>query len=160
MAKVKIIFVGGTELIDEAIETITCGKHSHVAVLTNGYVYEASGIPDTEDPNPDKYPGLWKHRENKYDGNPYAKVIEMEVPNKEAGDIWAESMIGTPYAFGGCAIGALHDLTTLNIPGDGTLTMNCSEFATRYLRACNADILHGIYADDVTPADDEKALTA
>jgi hypothetical protein len=161
MAKVKVIFVGGDTVIDKTIKTVTNGQYSHVAIQTTDpqgkpCIYEASGIPDEIEKDP--YPGVWRHRADKYDGNPYAKFISIDLPDKEAADAWAESKVGTLYAYPGCVLGGLHDLTGVNLPLDGELTMNCSEFSTRFLREGSLDILHGLFADGITPMDDERAL--
>jgi hypothetical protein len=152
--KAIVVFVGGNTFVDKTIEFFSHGKHSHVAVFTNGYTYEAKGEKEENDP----YPGVWKREGNKYADDPYAKFVEVELPNKEAADKWADSVLGTLYAYAGCGDGLLHDVLNANLPCDGQLTMNCSEFTTRYLREGGCDILHGVYADAVTPADDERAL--
>ena len=156
MSKVTVIFVGGTSFVDKVIDGVSHGVHSHVAVKALGGVLEALGVKDEED----KYPGVWAHSADKYDNDPNAKFVEVDVPDVEAADKWAEGIISTPYAYVGCIDGGLHDMLGTNLPCDGQLTMNCSETVTRYLRAGKCDLLHGVYADAITPADDEKALEA
>ncbi|MBP2652167.1 MAG: hypothetical protein H6Q74_2992 [Firmicutes bacterium] len=43
-------------------------------------------------------------------------------------------------------------LQALQLPGDGEVTVNCSEAVCRILRCGGLDILPGVYADGVTPA--------
>ena len=50
------------------------------------------------------------------------------------------------------------EVTDQQIPGVGEVTVNCSEAVCRILRAGGVDVLPGVYADCVTPANLLKAL--
>lgn len=147
MSKVTVIFVYGDGFIDKIIDGVTDGIYSHTAIKILGGVVEALGVKDPGD----DYPGIWLHPADKYDNNPNAKFIDVEIPDLSGAEETARKLIGKLYGYTDCIVGGLHDITGLNIPGDGDITDNCSETVPRILRGGGLNILPGIYADDITP---------
>lgn len=155
MAKVTLIFVGGSGKIDKLITDITGGEFSHVAGFLFDSIYESTGMKEEQDP----YPGVWLHRPDKYDGNPAAVRVEVEVPNLPALQAEARRLLGRIYGYTDCVKGGLYDLLRIELPSND-YALNCSETWTRLLRAGGCDPLHGVPADVVTPADLYRAVTA
>jgi hypothetical protein len=155
MSKVTVIFVHGDSIVDKIIDDVSKGNYSHVAIKIIGGTLEALGMKDSNDP----YPGIWKHDINKYDNNPYVKMIDVELPDLPSAESEANSLIGKPYGYIDCVDGGAYDLTGKQLPADGELTANCSETVTRILRAGGFNILPDIEADCVTPMDLYRELT-
>ncbi|MBP2656497.1 MAG: hypothetical protein H6Q73_4066 [Firmicutes bacterium] len=86
------------------------------------------------------------------------RTITVDVPNIGDAELEAKRLRNTPYGWIDCVNGGLHDITGCQLPGDGEVTVNCSEAVTRILRAGGLDIMQGVYADGVTPADLMRAL--
>jgi hypothetical protein len=86
-----------------------------------------------------------------YDGHK-ATIITVDVPNIEDAELEAKRLLNTPYGWWDCINGGIREITGYQLPGDGELTVNCSEAVCRILRAGGLDILPGAYADGVTPA--------
>jgi len=145
--KVNVLFYFGDNLIGKVIDVVEGkGKDpSHTGIFMFGKLLEA--MPD----------GFIESPATTYDGLD-TKIITVDVPNMEAAEDKAKKLLGKPYGYIDCVNGGLHDLTGKNVPGDGEITVNCSEAVTRILRAGGLDILPGLYADNVTPADLLKAL--
>jgi hypothetical protein len=53
-------------------------------------------VPDSGD----KYPGVWLHAADKYDNNPNAEFVEIDLPNLAAAEVEARRLIGTLYDTG------------------------------------------------------------
>ncbi|MBP2644305.1 MAG: hypothetical protein H6Q67_2192 [Firmicutes bacterium] len=87
------------------------------------------------------------------------KIVAVDVPDIDDAELEAKRLLNTPYGWTSCVNGGIHDITGYQIPGDGEVTVNCSEVVCRILRAGGLDILPGVYADGVTPADLFRALT-
>jgi len=90
--------------------------------------------------------------------NSRTKIVSVEVPNIADAEAEAKRLLYTPYGWSDCVNGGIYDTTGVMLPGDGEITVNCSEAVTRILRAGGVDVLPGVYADCVTPADLLKAL--
>ena len=146
MSKVTLIFVGGDGRVDKLIEGVSGGDVSHVACLLFDSVYESTGMKEESDP----YPGVWLHRPDKYNGNPDAQVIEVEVPNIEGLKAEARRLLGTPYAFGGCVKTGIFDMLEIELP-DNDWTMHCSETVTRLLRGGELPVLQKNKAGVIDP---------
>jgi len=145
--KVNVLFYFGHDWIGKVIDAVEGkGKDpSHTGIfMFRGLLEAVKG-------------GFVKSPATTYDGLE-TKIIFVDVPNMEAAEAKAQVLLGTPYGYIDCITGGLHDLTGKNVPGDGEITVNCSEAVTRILRAGGLDILPGVYADDVTPADLLMAL--
>ena len=136
MAKVVLIFVGGDSNVDRVIETVSKGDVSHVAGLLFDSAYESTGLKEESDP----YPGVWLHWPDKYNSNPDARFIEVDVPDIEGLKTEARRLLGTPYAYGGCIKTGIYDLLDIQLP-DKDWTMHCSETWTRLLRNGGANVL-------------------
>lgn len=135
-SKVVMVFVGGDSWLDKEIETVSEGDVSHAAGILFDSTYEAIGLKEETD----KYPGVWLHRLNKYNGNPYAKFIEVEIPDIEGLKDEARKLLGTLYGYMNCGRTAVYDLTGIQIP-DNSLTVMCSETWTRLLRGGKVNVL-------------------
>lgn len=146
LSKLKVVFVGGNSVIDQVINDVTHGTVSHVAVEILGGTLEAKGMKEESD----KYPGVWLHEPGKYDSNPLARIMFVDVPDVPGAEAEARKLIGTLYGYTDCVRGGMRDLTGVELPGN-TLTANCSETVTRVLRAGGLDVLPGVPADCVTP---------
>jgi len=85
-------------------------------------------------------------------------VATVDIPKIEDAELEAKRLLYTPYGYIDCINGGIHDITGVQVPGDGEVTVNCSEAVTRILRAGGLDVLPGVYADCVTPADLYRAL--
>ncbi|MBP2653368.1 MAG: hypothetical protein H6Q73_937 [Firmicutes bacterium] len=92
-----------------------------------------------------------------YDGHK-TTIITVDVPDIDDAELEAKRLLNTPYGYLDCINGGIREITGRQIPGDGEVTVNCSEAVTRILRAGGLDILPGIYADGVTPAALMEAL--
>jgi len=145
--KVNVLFYYGNNWIGKIIDTVEGkGKDpSHTGIFMFGYLLEAMEHGFIESPV-DEYKDC------------DTKIITVDVPSLQAAEVKAQELLGKPYGYIDCLSGGLHDLTGKNILGDGEITVNCSEAVCRILRAGGLDILPGVYADDVTPADLLKAL--
>lgn len=153
MAKVTLIFVGGTGKVDKLITDVTGGMYSHVAGFLFDSVYESTGMKEEQDP----YPGVWLHRPDKYTGNPAVKYVEVEVPDLPGLQTEARRLLGRIYGYTDCVKGGLYDLLKIELPSND-YALNCSETWTRLLRAGGFDPLPGVPADVVTPADLYRAV--
>ena len=148
MAKVVLIFVGGDSFIDEKIEKVSKSGDmniSHVAALLWG-TYESTGIKEEEDP----YPGVWIHRPDKFFGNPYARFIEVEIPDIAGFEAEARRLLGTRYGYPDCAATAVFDLTGIQLP-DSDNTVHCSETITRLCRGGQLNALPEITPGCIDP---------
>jgi len=148
MAKVVLVFVGGDSFIDEEIEKVSKSGDvniSHVAALLWG-TYESTGIKEDDDP----YPGVWIHRPNKFFDNPYARFIEIEVPDMNGFEAEARRLLGTRYGLPDCASTAVFDLTGIQLP-DSDKLVHCSETITRLCRCGKMDVLPNIKAGCIDP---------
>jgi hypothetical protein len=175
MSKITVVFVGGDSGVDKVIDTVTNGNISHVAIKILGGTLEALGIKDSVD----KYPGVWLHDTAKYDNNPYADYIDIDLPDLASAEKKAKLLLGKFYSYIGCIEGGAYDLfgvqlhpwltkvinvltiKALGLPVNidtGEWTMNCSETVTRILRAGGLNILPGVDADCITPEDLRVAL--
>jgi len=145
--KVDVLFYYGHDWIGKVIDAVEGkGKDpSHTGLFMFGGLLEA--VKE----------GFVKSPATTYDGLE-TKIITVDVPDMEAAEVKAKALLGKRYGYIDCVNGGLHDLTGKNVPGDGEITVNCSEAVCRILRAGGLDILPGVYADDVTPADLLKAL--
>ena len=150
---VKLIFVHGegTE-VDKTIEYFSNGDYVHVAVAlpSLGYIVESLGTLEKDLEGNDIVPGVRKSDINKYDG---ANVIikELTVPNIEGSEAEANKLLGTFYGYSDCVDGGVYDRTGIELKGDGELTVDCSECATRVVREGGINVLPNLRADCVTP---------
>lgn len=87
-----------------------------------------------------------------------SRMVVIDVPNIGDAQLEAKRLLNTPYGYIDCVNAGIYDVTGKMIPGDGELTVSCSEAVTRILRAGGLDVLPGVYADCVTPADLLRAL--
>ncbi|WP_094607718.1 hypothetical protein SPSIL_009200 [Sporomusa silvacetica DSM 10669] len=150
MAKVVLIFVGGDSEIDKFIEHFSNGEDvniSHAAMLLLNSTLESTGVKEGNDP----YPGVWPHDPAKYVDNPYAKFIEIEVPNLTAGEAEARKLIGTPYGPGDCFRAGVYEMFGWKIP-DNAFTMDCSEMDARVVRAMEVPVLPELEPGQIAPA--------
>ncbi|MBP2643785.1 MAG: hypothetical protein H6Q67_1672 [Firmicutes bacterium] len=149
LAEIQVLFSYPVSPFGHLIDAVegAGADPSHSAIFMLGGILEALDN------------GFVKSPLNAYEGRK-TTVITVKVPDMEAAEVEAGKLLGTPYGYIDCVNGGLHDLTGANIPGDGELTVDCSEAVTRILRAGGLDILPGLYADCVTPADLLEALTA
>lgn len=147
MTKVTVIFVSGTSIVDKVIDAVSHGKYSHVAIKILNGVVEALGVKDQGD----KYPGTWIHDASKYDNNPDAIFIDVDLPDIDRAATEASTLIGKPYGYIDCINGGVYDLTGYQLPADKGITENCSETITRILRAGGFNILPDVTADCITP---------
>lgn len=106
----------------------------------------------------DLYAGVWIHDADKYDNDPNAVFIDVDVPDLEGAETEARKLIATHYGYLDCVVGGYYDITGKQIPADGGITANCSETVTLILRAGGFNVLPGVEADAVTPNDLYKAL--
>lgn len=153
MAKVTLIFVGGDSTVDRLIDTVSKGDVSHVACLLFDSVLESTGLKDESDP----YPGVWLHRPDKYNSNPDARFIEVEVPDIEALKTEARRLLGTPYAYGGCLKTGIFDMLDIQLP-DNDWTMHCSETITRLLKGGKVPLLPLLVPGVIDPYRLEKTI--
>jgi len=150
MSKMVVGFVGGDTDLDKFIEKFSHGEDvdvSHAFLMLFGSTYESTGAKEEQDP----YPGVWLHNPDKFIDDQHAKFIEVEVPNKRAGEDKARELLGTLYGYTDCLETGLKELFNISIP-DNELSMHCSETVTRILRAAGIDILPNIEAGQVSPA--------
>ena len=150
MTTVKVGFVGGDTLLDKAIEGFSGSQYadiSHTYIYLFDSILEAEGVKQYSDP----YPGVWLHPADKYDGNPHAKTVEIDLPDLAAAQSKARELIGTLYGYSDCIVTATKFLTGYNIFSGGELTMHCSETVTRILRAGGLPVCPGLQADEVSP---------
>ena len=155
MDKLTVIFVSGDSEVDKIIDEVSHGPISHVAIKILGSVLEAEGIKDPTD----KFPGVWLHPLDKYDNDPHAIFIDIDIPYLIDAEGEARRLLATPYGYIDCIRGGIHDLTGIDIRGN-TITANCSETVTRILRSGCFSILPDVPPDDVTPNDIYRVLTA
>ena len=156
MDKVTVIFVHGDILIDKVIDVVTNGPYSHVAIKVPGVgLLESLAAMHYGIIPPCVLISPWR----KYDGNPDAKFIDIEVPNLAAGQDEAERLFGRPYGYIDCLGGAERDMTGANPKGDGEWSDDCSEAVTRVLRSCEINVLPDVNADNVTPMALYRELT-
>jgi hypothetical protein len=151
-----VIFVRGSKgnTVDRVIDDVSRGEFSHVAIKILDSIVEALGEPDLGD----KYPGVWAHNPEKYDGAD-VEVVPVELPDLPSAEAEARSLIGTFYGYTDCIRGGLYDLTGVTLQGN-KFTANCSETVTRILRAGGLDVLPGVPPDCITPNDLYRAVTA
>ncbi|MBP2658501.1 MAG: hypothetical protein H6Q69_1533 [Firmicutes bacterium] len=142
-----------SQFIDREINTISHGEYGHVAIKILGGTLEALGVPDSGD----KYPGVWLHAADKYDNNPNAEFVEIDLPNLAAAEVEARRLIGTLYGYGDCVRGAIYETTGIRIPGN-SITADCSETVTRVVRAGEFSVLPNFYPDDITPNKLHRAI--
>lgn len=150
MAKVVLIFVGGNSEIDKFIEHFSNGEDvniSHSAMLLLNSALESTGMKEENDP----YPGVWLHDPAKYVDNPYARFIEVEVPNLVAGEAEGRKLIGTPYGPGDCFRAGVYEMLGWKIP-DNALTVDCSEMVTRVVRSMEVPVLPELEPGQIAPA--------
>ncbi|HWR05683.1 hypothetical protein, partial [Sporomusa sp.] len=141
------------QLVDRVIAEVSHGDFCHTAIKILGGTLEALGMPDEGD----KYPGVWLHAAGKYDNNPSAEFIEIDIPNMVEAEAEAIRLIGTPYGYTDCIRGGIYDLTGKQLPGN-SITANCSETVTRVIRAGEFTVLPAVIPDDITPNDLRNAL--
>lgn len=146
MGKVIYVFVGGNDKIDKIITSVSGGDKSHVAIKLFDCILESTGEREETDP----YPGVWLHSPDKYDNNPYAEFIEVEIPDIEGFKNEARKLLGTPYGYSDCIRTGVFDLLGIEIP-DNDWVMDCSELGTRLARAGKLDILPNIEAGCIDP---------
>lgn len=149
MSTVYVGFSGGNTMLDRAIQKISGGDYvdvTHAFIYLFGGIIEAEGVKQYTD----RYPGVWLHPADKYDGDEHAKTIEIDVPDIQAARRKAMELIGTPYSYHGC-LEAAAELAGLDMPADGDLTVMCSETVTIILRAGGLDACSGTKPDMVTP---------
>lgn len=103
--------------------------------------------------------GFVKSPADVYDSERHA-VMTVAIKDIAAAESKAQELLGTPYGYLDCVNGGIHDILGKVVPGDGEFTINCSEGVTRILRAGGMDLLPGIPADCVTPADLFHALNS
>lgn len=103
--------------------------------------------------------GFVKSPPDVYEGARHA-VMTVVIKDMTAAETKAQELLGTPYGYIDCVNGGIHDILGKVIPGDGEITVNCSEAVIRILRAGGTDPLEGVPADCVTPADLFKALNS
>lgn len=149
--------VGGDGLLNKGIELFSAADYmsfSHIFIMLGGGTLEALGEREAGD----TYAGVWVHNKNKYKGNPYARFFEVEVPDYESAYAKAGSLVGKPYGYFDC-------IRTLYFNTFGTqcdimdeTAMDCSETATRIMRAGGLDILPGIIPGCVDPTRFIKAI--
>ena len=150
MTAVRVGFVGGDSWLDRAIEGISGSQYadiSHAYIHLLGSIVEAEGVKQYSDP----YPGVWLHPPDKYDGDPHAKCVIVDLPDIEAAQAKARELIGTLYGYTDCIVTATKFLTGHNIFAGGENTMHCSETVTRILRAGGLQVCPGLQADEVSP---------
>ncbi len=155
--KVTVIFVKGDDkdcVVDRVIDAVSKGEYSHVAIKILGGVVEALGEKDADD----KYPGVWVHNAGKYDNDPDATMVDVDLPNIARAEAEAESLIGTLYGYVDCVNGGVYDMTGKQLPADGVITADCSETVTRILKAGGLNIFPTICPDCITPNDLYRAL--
>lgn len=147
---VTVILIKGdhNNLVDDVIMDVSRGEYSHSAIKILGSTLEALGQKDQGD----LYPGVWLHAPDKYDNNPAAVFIQVELPDLAAAEAEARRLIGTLYGYTDCVRGGLHKLIGVD-PVGNAITANCSETVTRILRAGGFDILPEVTPDCVTPVD-------
>lgn len=146
MDKLTLIFVGGNSPIDNLIERVSKGDVSHVACLLFDSVFESTGIKEEQDP----YPGIWLHNPHKYGTNPYAKFIQVEIPDKPALNKMARALLGTPYSYLACFKTWMYDRFRVKL-FDTSATMHCSETITRLLRAGGVSVLPDLEPGSIDP---------
>ncbi len=148
---VTVILVHGLDdsIVDKVIQQFSDGPYSHSAILfDNGLgVVESLGIKDEHDP----YPGVWSHNPHTYD-DAVAKKITILLPNQELAEEETRNLLGSLYGYTDCVKGGLYDLLKIKLPGN-TLSINCSEFVTRVLRAGGLNVMPDVEPDCVTPND-------
>ena len=150
MTAVRVGFVGGDGWLDKAIEAISGSQYadiSHTYIYLFDSILEAEGVKQYSDP----YPGVWLHPADKYDGNPHAKTVEIDLPDLAAAQSKARELIGTLYGYSDCIVTATKFLTGYNIFSGGELTMHCSETVTQILRAGGLKVCPDLQADEVSP---------
>jgi hypothetical protein len=155
MAKLTLVFVGGEGWASEIVKKVTDSRFSHVAVKILDSVWESQAVCDPGD----KYPGIWLHPLNKYDNNPNAVFVDIEISAEALKRVEnkARKMIGTFYGYSDCLRGGLFDLLKIALKGNG-ITANCSEGALKLLRVIPLNYYAGIDADCITPGDLYRAL--
>lgn len=152
--KITAIFVHGDNLISNIIQDVTSGYYAHVATKlpSLGYIVEAEGSPE------DGYPaGVRKSPIDKYDNDPNAYFIDVNLPNIEEAEAEALRQLGNPYSFYDCLAGGMYDLYGIRFPGDGTNAYDCSKSHLLIVRAGGINLLPDEDASHITPMDDERA---
>lgn len=155
-------------IIDRTIAAFSKGEYCHVAIQFPWGIVESLGIPGMG-----LLPGVRVSSTDKYDGANILS-IDVDLPNQAAAEQKARRLIGKFYSYIGCFEGGAFDLTGMNLHSwigkvfnwivakclgvpikidTGEWTMNCSETATRIIRAGGLEILPGVDADCVTPMD-------
>jgi hypothetical protein len=143
--KVKILFIDGGTQFSKLIKDVTHGKYSHSAIFMLGGLVEAV------------MPVVKVSPENKYDGYEQ-EIIEINILDLVAAENEARHLLGRLYGLSDCITGGLHDIAGIHLPGNGEITVDCSEAVTRILRAGGLDVFPGSPADDITPQDLYTAL--
>lgn len=139
MAKVKVLFTAGHNLIGNTVEFLTHSRWAHASIFLLGGIVEAISPAVTISPI------------DKYDQTEQ-EIIEVEIPDVIAAEEQAGSLIGVQYGlFTDCLDGGLNDVLGYHSKGNDIKTVNCSETVTRILRAGGLDILPDVAADCVTP---------
>jgi hypothetical protein len=156
VANLTVIFSHGKAWYSKIIEEVEKGPWSHTAGLILGSTLEAQGVKDEGD----AYPGVWLHPPDKYRDGIDAAFVTVDIPELAAAENEARKLLGTLYGLIDCANGGVYEIFGKKIPGDGVLTVNCSETWTRILRAGGLNVLPNLEPDCVTPQMLYEALTA
>ena len=139
MAKVKVLFTAGHNIVGNTVEFLTHSRWAHASVFLLGGIIEAISPAVTISPV------------DKYDQTEQ-EIIEVEIPDVIAAEEQAGRLVGLSYGlFTDCLDGGLNDVIGYHAKGNGIKTVNCSETVTRILRAGGLNILQDIAADCVTP---------
>lgn len=143
MGKIDILFAWPEEgdAFGKVIDFVEGPEYDpcHCGAIFDGVLYEA--LPK----------GFVKSSPDDY-ANRKTEILPVEVLDLSAALAMANQLLYTPYGWPDCINGGIYELTGKQLPGDGTITVNCSEAVARILRAGGVDVLPGIYADCVTPA--------
>jgi len=132
--------------LGELIEAVEGkGEPSHTGIILYGKIFEALAN------------GFVKSPLNSYDAFKHT-LVEVDVPNLSHARLEAKNLLYTPYGWWDCIISGIKSLFGLQLRGNGTRSVHCSEAVTRILRAGGLEILPEVYADDITSADLYKAL--
>jgi len=147
--KVNVLFSYPCTPFGKLVEDVEGkGEPSHTGIILYGQIFEALGNGFVKSPL-NSY-GAFKH-----------KIVTVNVPNLSHAQLEAKRLLYTPYGWWDCFVGGLSRILKrfkINIRGNGERTVNCSEAVIRILRTGGLDVLPGVYADDVTPADLLEAL--
>jgi|GEM_PF-2175128 len=146
MAKVKVLFTAGHNIIGNTVEFLTHSRFAHASIFILGGIVEAVN------------PAVILSAIDKYDGVEQ-EVLEVEIFDMDAAENEAQGLIGVEYGLlTDCLDGGLNDVLGYHSKGNGIETVNCSETVTRILRAGGLDVLPEVSADCVTPESLYQAL--